>query len=301
MSIQVSGLSHIYSKGLPYQSVALDSVSFEVAGGEFFGIIGHTGSGKSTLVQHLNGLLKPDSGSIVIDGVDITKGKVPMHGIRRKVGLVFQYPEHQLFEESVYKDVAFGPLNLGLSADEAERCVREAIALVGLDFEEVSQRSPFELSGGQKRRIAIAGVLSMKPEILILDEPTAGLDPKTHNDVLLMIRRIHETTGNITILVSHNMSDIANCCEKILVLKKGGVLMQGAPAEVFVRKDELAASGLDVPPVMDFMQKLSAGGLDVKTDIFSVDDAVDEIVRALNDGKKETIANMNICVRNHPC
>lgn len=277
MSIQVNELSHIYSKGLPYQSVALNSVSFEAADGEFLGIIGHTGSGKSTLVQHLNGLLKPESGSIAIGGTDISKGGAPMRDIRRKVGLVFQYPEYQLFEESVYKDIAFGPLNLGLSAEEADECVRDAIKLVGLDFEQVSQRSPFELSGGQKRRVAIAGVISMKPEILILDEPTAGLDPKTHKDVLGMIKDIHEATGNTTILVSHNMSDIANCCEKILVLQKGGVLMHGTPAEVFARKGELSESGLSIPPVMDLMQRLSSGGLCVRTDIFDADAAADEI------------------------
>ena len=281
MSIQIKELTHVYNEGLPYESVALDSVSFDVFGGEFIGIIGHTGSGKSTLIQHLNGLLKPKSGSIVINGIDITKGDVPMRDIRRKVGLVFQYPEYQLFEENVYKDVAFGPLNLGLSAAEAEKCVREALEFVGLDFTEVSGRSPFELSGGQKRRVAIAGVISMKPEVLILDEPTAGLDPKTHKSILRMIKDIHDITGNITILVSHNMTDIADYCKKILMLNKGKAIMYETPKEVFKQRDILFSSGLDIPPVMDFMYKLSECGLNVKTDILNIDEAVDEIACAL--------------------
>ena len=281
MSIEVKGLTHIYNQGLPHESHALDSVSFDVADGEFMGIIGHTGSGKSTLIQHLNGLLKPNSGSIVINGTEITKAGVAMRDIRRKVGLVFQYPEYQLFEETVYKDVAFGPRNLGLGEEDADKCVREAIALVGLDFSEIAGRSPFELSGGQKRRVAIAGVISMKPEILILDEPTAGLDPKTHKDILHMIKEIHQTTGNIIIFVSHNMTDIANYCEKILVLEKGKVLMYGTAAEVFRQKDALFLSGLDIPPATEFMHRLVECGLSVKTDVFAADDAVDEIVRAL--------------------
>ena len=184
MSIQVKNLTHIYSEGLPYESVALKDVSFSIEDGEFVGVIGHTGSGKSTMVQHLNGLLKPHSGSITIGDVDITKGNVLMRDIRRKIGLVFQYPEYQLFEETVHKDVAFGPTNLGLPKEEVDQRVIEAINLVGLDYDEIGERSPFELSGGQKRRVAIAGVIAMKPEVLILDEPTAGLDPKAHKDVL---------------------------------------------------------------------------------------------------------------------
>jgi len=281
MSIQIKELTHIYSENLPYESVALDSVSFEIQSGSFVGLIGHTGSGKSTLVQHLNGLLKPKSGQIIIDGTDITKGGVPMRDVRRKVGLVFQYPEYQLFEESVYKDVIFGPTNLGLSEDEITECAREAIRLVGLDFDEVKDRSPFELSGGQKRRAAIAGVLAMKPEILILDEPTAGLDPKTHKDILVMIDNIHRATGNITILVSHNMSDIARHCEKIIVLEKGKLLMEGTAAEVFSNKEALSASGLDVPPIAELMNRLKGCGLDVLTEIFSTGEAAAEIAEAI--------------------
>jgi len=281
MSIQVKELTHIYSEGLPYESRALDSVSFDVSNGEFMGIIGHTGSGKSTLIQHLNGLLKPKSGSIVINGIDITKAGVPMRDIRKKVGLVFQYPEYQLFEENVYKDVSFGPQNLGLSEEEVDKCVREAIALVGLDFTEIAERSPFDLSGGQKRRVAIAGVISMKPEVLILDEPTAGIDPKTHKDILSMICGIHKTQGNIIILVSHNMSDIANYCDKVLVLDNGKVLMHGTPHEVFAKKEILEQTGLDVPPSVELLYKLNERGFSVNTNIFNADETSNEIATVL--------------------
>ena len=206
MSIRVEHLKHIYDKGMPTESLALDDVSFEIADGQMFGIIGHTGSGKSTLLQHLNGLLKPESGHIVIGDVDITEPDIAMTEIRKRIGLVFQYPEYQLFEETVAKDVAFGPRNLGLAEEEIQERVREAIELVGLDYETFKERSPFELSGGQKRRVAIAGVIAMRPEALILDEPTAGLDPKAHKDVLKMVEEVHRRTGNITILVSHNMA-----------------------------------------------------------------------------------------------
>ena len=221
MSIRVENLKHIYEKGMPTESLALDDVSFEVEDRQLFGIIGHTGSGKSTLLQHLNGLLKPDEGKIEIGGVDITEPGISMTEIRKRIGLVFQYPEYQLFEETVAKDVAFGPKNLGLSEAEAEERVREALELVGLDYELFKDRSPFDLSGGQKRRVAIAGVIAMKPEVLILDEPTAGLDPKAHKDVLAMVEEVHRITGNITILVSHNMADIARLSDKILVIDNG--------------------------------------------------------------------------------
>ena len=286
MAIQVKELTHIYSEGLPYELRALDSISFDVADGEFMGIIGHTGSGKSTLIQHLNGLLKPKTGNIIINEVDITEPNIAMREIRRKVGLVFQYPEYQLFEETVYKDIAFGPQNLGLSSEEIDVRIREALSLVGLDFDEMSQRSPFELSGGQKRRVAIAGVIAMKPEVLILDEPTAGLDPQTHKDILHMIKEIHKTTGNIVILVSHNMTDIAENCDKVLVLEKGKTLLYGTPKEVFLQKAKLELSGLDIPPVMDFMHMLKKRGLDLKEVIFNVDEAAEEIVRALKYGSE---------------
>ncbi|MBR3374434.1 MAG: energy-coupling factor transporter ATPase, partial [Firmicutes bacterium] len=233
MSIKVTKLNHIYDKGMPTEQKALTDVSFEIADGELVGIIGHTGSGKSTLLQHLNGLLKASSGSIEIGGTDITRPGVSMVEIRKKVGLVFQYPEYQLFEVSVAKDVAYGPGNLGLSQEEIDKRVREAIALVGLDYEKVKDRSPFELSGGQKRAVAIAGVVAMKPEVLILDEPTAGLDPRAHKDILRMIREVHEKTGNITILVSHNMGDVAEMADKVMVIDGGKLVIMGTPEEVF--------------------------------------------------------------------
>ncbi|HYE68284.1 MAG TPA: energy-coupling factor transporter ATPase, partial [Anaerovoracaceae bacterium] len=237
MQIQVKNLTHIYSEGMPYETVALTDISFEMEKGEFIGIIGHTGSGKSTLIQHLNGLIKPKSGSILIDGVDIAGKDVKMRDIRRQIGLVFQYPEYQLFEETVHKDVAFGPLNLGLTQDEADERVVEAIGLVGLNYEEIANRSPFELSGGQKRRVAIAGVIAMKPQILILDEPTAGLDPKAHADILQMIERIHEVQKNSIILVSHNMGDIARLSDRVFVMDRGKLAIIGTPAEVFQQAD----------------------------------------------------------------
>lgn len=281
MSIQVKDLTHIYSEGLPYESVALKDVSFTIEDGEFIGVIGHTGSGKSTMIQHLNGLLKPHSGSIIIGDVDITKGNVLMRDIRRKIGLVFQYPEYQLFEETVHKDVAFGPTNLGLPKEEVDQRVIEAINLVGLDYDEICERSPFELSGGQKRRVAIAGVIAMKPEVLILDEPTAGLDPKAHKDVLEMIKKIHETQKNITILVSHNMNDIAKLVDRVLVMEKGKLAIEGTPRQVFSQAQKLKEMGLALPQASEMMNKLRNRGFDIKEDILTNDEAFDELVKIL--------------------
>lgn len=286
MSIQVKNLTHIYSEGLPYESVALKDVSFSIEDGEFIGVIGHTGSGKSTMVQHLNGLLKPHSGSILIGDVDITKGNVLMRDIRRRIGLVFQYPEYQLFEETVHKDVAFGPTNLGLPKVEVDQRVIEAINLVGLDYDEICERSPFELSGGQKRRVAIAGVIAMKPEVLILDEPTAGLDPKAHKDVLEMIKKIHETQKNITILVSHNMNDIAKMVDKVLVMEKGKIAMEGTPRQVFSQAGKLKKMGLALPQASEMMNKLRNRGFDIKEGILTADEAFDELVRILKQNIK---------------
>lgn len=286
MSIQVKNLKHIYEKGMPTESVALEGVSFEVEDGELLGIIGHTGSGKSTLLQHLNGLLKPDEGTIVIGGVDITAPGVSMVEIRKRIGLVFQYPEYQLFEETVAKDVAFGPRNLGLDDSEIEERVREALELVGLDYEDMKDRSPFELSGGQKRRVAIAGVIAMRPEVLILDEPTAGLDPKAHKDVLKMIEDVHGKTGNITVLVSHNMADIANLSDKVLVIDSGRVVTMGTPEEVFSKRDELSSVGLDLPPITCLTEALRERGFKIRETILSVEDAADEIAEYLKAGGK---------------
>lgn len=286
MSIQVKHLTHIYEKGMPNESVALNDVSFEVEDGAFLGIIGHTGSGKSTLLQHLNGLLKPTEGSIVIGGVDITSPDVSMVEIRKRIGLVFQYPEYQLFEETVAKDVAFGPKNLGLSQDEIDERVREAIELVGLDYESIKDRSPFELSGGQKRRVAIAGVLAMRPEVLILDEPTAGLDPKAHKDVLKMIEKVHQKADNIIILVSHNMADIARMSDKVLVMDSSKMIMMGTPKEVFSRKQELSEVGLDLPPITQLTEALREKGMDLGETILSVDEAALQIANYLNNKGK---------------
>ena len=281
MSIRVENLIHIYDKGMPTEQLALDNISLTAEDGQMVGIIGHTGSGKSTLLQHLNGLLKPDSGRIVIGGTDITEPGVSMVQIRKKIGLVFQYPEYQLFEETVAKDVAFGPKNLGLSQEEIDERVREAIELVGLDFETIKDRSPFDLSGGQKRRVAIAGVVAMRPEVLILDEPTAGLDPKAHKDVLAMVEEVHRRTGNITILVSHNMADIARLCDKIIVIDSGKLVTTGTPYEVFSKKDELRAVGLELPPVTKFTESLRERGLQLESTILDIDQAADQIAAYL--------------------
>ena len=287
MSIQVRNLTHVYEPGMPTESVALKDVSFEIEDGQLVGIIGHTGSGKSTLLQHLNGLLKPTSGQIVVSGRDITAPGVSMVEIRKKIGLVFQYPEYQLFEETVAKDVAFGPKNLGLPEAEIDERVREAIELVGLDYEAVAERSPFELSGGQKRRVAIAGVIAMRPEVLILDEPTAGLDPKAHKDVLAMVEEVHRRTGNITILVSHNMADIARLSDKIMVVDSGRLIAVGTPEEVFARREQLEQVGLALPPVTQFTEALRSRGLPLSETILSADQAVEEIYQYLKGITKE--------------
>ena len=281
MSIEVKGLIHIYNEGLPHESVELEGVTFSAQDGQLVGIIGHTGSGKSTLVQHLNGLLKPKSGSIVVGGTDITSDGVVMRDIRKKIGLVFQYPEYQLFEETVAKDVAFGPANLGLSEAEIDECVKEAIEMVGLDYEKVKNVSPFELSGGQKRRAAIAGVIAMKPEVLILDEPTAGLNPKAHADILNMVETIHRKSKNIIFLVSHNMNDIARMSDKVLVMNHGRLVMDGTPAEVFSREEELKSMGLALPDSMEIMMRLKKAGMDINTDCLTMDEAAEEIAKVL--------------------
>lgn len=281
MSIQVKHLTHIYSEGLPQQSVALEDVTFSAEDGQFVGIIGHTGSGKSTLVQHLNGILKPKSGQILVSGTDITAEGVVLRDIRKKIGLVFQYPEYQLFEETVEKDVAFGPGNLGLGEDESRRRVKEAIELVGLDYEEIRKRSPFDLSGGQKRRVAIAGVIAMKPEVLILDEPTAGLDPKAHRDVLQMIEKVHSHEGNIIFLISHNMDDIARMADKILVMDNGRLAMQGTAEEIFSQEEKLASMGLALPSSAQLMKLARKKGLPFDGNFLRIEDAEEALYQFL--------------------
>lgn len=281
MSVKVENLTHIYNEGLPHESVAVQDVSFSIEDGQIAGIIGHTGSGKSTLVQHLNGLIRPKTGSIYIDEENICDDRTVMREIRKKVGLVFQYPEYQLFEETVFKDVAFGPKNIGLADDELEDRVKEAIELVGLDYEQIKDKSPFDLSGGQKRRVAIAGVIAMKPKVLILDEPTAGLDPKAHKDVLDMIIRVHEHENNITVMVSHNMEDIASMCDKVIVMDKAHAVMEGTPQEVFARRTELRQMGLAAPPVTELIDMLNDRGFELDRNILTRDRAVEEIYRAI--------------------
>ena len=281
MSIEVRGLTHIYSEGLPHESIAIEDVTFKAEAGQLVGIIGHTGSGKSTLMQHLNGLLKPKSGTIVIGETDITVDGVVMRDIRRKIGLVFQYPEYQLFEETVAKDVAFGPRNLGLSEEEIDARIEEAVEMVGLDYHAIKNVSPFDLSGGQKRRVAIAGVIAMKPEVLILDEPTAGLNPKAHEDILEMVKTIHRNENNIIFLVSHNMNDIARMSDKVLVIDHGKLVMDGTPEEVFSRGEELKAMGLDVPDSMEIVSRLKAKGMDIKGACLTMDEAADKIAEIL--------------------
>lgn len=273
MSIEVKNLKHIYNKGMPEESIAIEDVSFKINDGEFVGIIGHTGSGKSTLVQHLNGLLKPEKGEICINDKKITASGFPMIEMRKHIGLVFQYPEYQLFEEDVKTDVAFGPKNLGLTQEEIDLRVREAIELVGLDYDKVADVSPFELSGGQKRRVAIAGVIAMKPEVLILDEPTAGLDPRAHRDVLNMIEIIHKNVSGIIILVSHNMNDIAAMTDRVLVMDDGRLVMNDSPSKVFANNKKLLDMGLGLPDVTKLMYELKKRGLDVDTDVLTMEDA----------------------------
>ena len=268
--IRVDNLTHTYGVGTPFQRSAVEGLSLDIRRGEFLGIIGHTGSGKSTLIQHLNGLLKPSSGTIYLDGADIWAEPKKIRSVRFRVGLVFQYPEYQLFEDTVRKDIAFGPKNMGLDAREVERRVLAAIEAVGLD-ESVLDKSPFALSGGQKRRVAIAGVMAMEPEVLILDEPTAGLDPRGRESILQMLREYHEKRGSTVVLVSHSMEEIARNAQRIIVLSGGGVCMEGTPAEVFARADELEAVGLDVPQSTKIAAALRRRGMAVEGSIFTVD------------------------------
>ena len=275
--LQVQNLSHIYSVGTPFEHCALDDVSFSVERGEFIGIIGHTGSGKSTLIQHLNGLLKPTSGSVLLDGKDIWSDKKLTRQARYRVGLVFQYPEYQLFEETVYKDIAFGPKNMGLDPKEIDRRVREAADFVGL-AEEQLEVSPFDLSGGQKRRVAIAGVIAMEPEVLILDEPTAGLDPVGREDILANIERYRQAKNATIMMVSHSMDDVARLTDRLLVMNGSRLAMDGAPGEVFARAVELVEMGLSIPSVTKVFMQLSRMGLDVGS-VYTVEQAVAALER----------------------
>ena len=279
--LQVQNLNYIYSAGTPFEHQALQDVSFSVSRGEFIGIIGHTGSGKSTLMQQLNGLLKPTSGTILLDGKDIWSDKKLTRQARFRVGLVFQYPEYQLFEETVYKDIAFGPKNMGLSSEEIDRRVRDAAATVGLTEQQL-QVSPFDLSGGQKRRVAIAGVIAMEPEVLILDEPTAGLDPRGREEILKNIEDYRRTHNATVMMVSHSMDDVARLTDRLLVLNGSRLVMDGSPAEVFARSEELIEMGLNIPQVTRVFLELKAMGLDVEP-VYTIDQAV-AVLKTLRGG-----------------
>lgn len=282
MSIVIEKLDYIYGEGTPFQKRALKSIDLTIEKGSFLGLIGHTGSGKSTLIQHINGLLKPSSGKITVNGICITDGKIKLRTIRQKVGLVFQYPEHQLFEETIYKDIAFGPKNLGLSEDEIEDRVFNAMKSVGLDYDRYKDRSPFDLSGGQKRRVAIAGVLAMDPEVLILDEPTAGLDPRGRDEILGQIQELRKSKSDITIiLVSHSMEDIAELVDRIILMNEGEIKLDGSPKEVFRNVEEVESYGLAVPQITYFMRALKSKYPELNEEIYTVEDAKSEILRLL--------------------
>jgi energy-coupling factor transport system ATP-binding protein len=279
MSITTENIKYVYSEGTPFRTLALDDVTITINQGEFVGIIGHTGSGKSTLIQLFNGLELPTEGSVVVDGIIVGADKKKLKLIRQTVGLVFQYPEYQLFEETVAKDVAFGPINLNLSQEEVDYRVKEALELVGFNYKKIKDASPFDLSGGQKRRVAIAGVLAMKPDYLILDEPTAGLDPAGRNEIFGQIKKLHEKSNVTVVLVSHSMEDIAKLVERVVVLSKGKIHMQGTPKEIYSQAEELQNIGLGIPQIASIVKELRSRGFNIKPDILSVEEAKEEILK----------------------
>ena len=279
--IEINNLTHIYSEGLPFEKKAVDDISLKVEENEFIGLIGHTGSGKSTFIQHLNGLLKPSSGEIIIDGTRVDKSGANLTDLRKKVGLVFQYPEYQLFEETIERDIAFGPKNLDISDEEVQERVKSSMESVGLDYKTYKDKSPFELSGGLKRRVAIAGVLAMEPKVLILDEPTAGLDPRGRDEILSEIKSIHEKRKMTVILVSHSMEDVAKIAERIVVLDKGKVFLDGEPRDIFREEDKLLGGGLGIPQITSLMRTLKKKGLDINEDAITVEEAKESLKKYL--------------------
>ena len=282
--IKAENVNYIYQQGMPFERQALYDVNIEIEDGSLVALIGHTGSGKSTLIQHFNALVKPTSGKIIINGIDVTAPKADLRLVRKTAGLVFQYPEHQLFEETVYKDIAFGPKNMGFSDEKIDKRVRESAALVGLKEKHLT-RSPFDLSGGQKRRVAIAGVLAMNPKVLILDEPTAGLDPKGRDEILATIKKLHEENKEmIIIFVSHSMEDVAKTAERVIVMNDGHVEMQGTVAEVFAQAEHLQKIGLNVPQVTLLTDKLRLAGYDLPEHIYTVKYAADAIKKLIGGG-----------------
>lgn len=277
MSIVIEHLNYVYMTGGPYETKALSDVNLTIHDGEFIGLIGHTGSGKSTLVQHLNGLIMPTSGRVLVDGMDLADKGTDRRAVRQRVGLVFQYPENQLFEETVEKDIAFGPKNLGLDDAEIDRRVRDAMRRVALDYDRLHDRSVFELSGGQMRRVAIAGVLAMEPQVLVLDEPCAGLDPRGREEILGLIRKLHEEAGTTIVMVSHSMDDVASLAERVIVMNHGELVMDGAPRDVFACGEELRGMGLDVPQAVQLAGKLRERGFDIPEGIYRIEEIKAEI------------------------
>ncbi|MBP2638834.1 MAG: ecfA2 1 [Firmicutes bacterium] len=286
MSIIFDNVTYTYMPGTPYQRTAIQNINLTINRGEFVGIIGHTGSGKSTLVQHMNALIAPSSGQVTVDGIDLKQKNQEAREARRRVGMVFQYPEHQLFEETIYQDIAFGPKNMGLAEDQIESRVRRAMDFVGLDYETFKDRSPFNLSGGQMRRVAIAGVIALEPDYLALDEPAAGLDPCGRDEIFGQIVKLHQKTGITVILVSHNMEDIARFAERVLVMNNGQVSLDGSPMEIFSSgRETLREAGVDVPPITTLIEKLRAGGLAISNEALTPEAAAEEIYQAVR-GRK---------------
>ena len=286
MSIEVRELSHCYSEGSALQTVALDRVSFTAGDGEFIGIIGHTGSGKSTLVQHLNGLLKPSSGQVLINGEDLNGEHVDRRRLRQQIGLVFQYPEYQLFEETVAKDIAFGPKNQGLSPEDIDRRVHHAMECVYLDYDRYADKSPFELSGGQMRRVAIAGVLAMDPSVLILDEPTAGLDPKGRDSILTMLEELHEKEHKTILMVSHSMDDMARLAQRLIVMSEGRIVAIGTPAEIFSQEEMMTSIGLGIPEAARLCRRLREKGYDLPDNLYRKDELKTHLLRLWKEAGK---------------
>lgn len=284
MSIVIEHLNYTYMAGGPYETKALHDVNLTIGDGEFIGLIGHTGSGKSTLVQHLNGLIMPTSGRVLVDGMDLADKATDRRAVRQRVGLVFQYPENQLFEETVEKDIAFGPKNLGLDEEEIARRVKDAMRRVALDYDVLHDRSVFELSGGQMRRVAIAGVLAMEPQVLVLDEPCAGLDPRGREEILGLIRDLHRESGATIVMVSHSMDDVASLAERVIVMNHGEVVMDGAPRDVFSCGEELRGMGLDVPQAVQLAAKLRSRGFDIPEGIYRIEEIQAEIEKIAQKG-----------------
>ena len=286
MSIEVRHLTHCYSEGSALSTVALSDICMTIADGEFLGIIGHTGSGKSTLVQHLNGLLKPTAGQVLVDGEDLNGEHVNRRALRQRIGLVFQYPEYQLFEETVAKDIAFGPKNQGLPKEEISERVRYAMDCVHLDYEKYSERSPFELSGGQMRRVAIAGVLAMKPAVLILDEPTAGLDPRGRDRILTMLEELHRRENTTIVMVSHSMDDMARLATRLIVMSEGKIVATGTPREIFVQQEMMTSIGLDVPQAALLCHRLREKGYDLPADLYRPEELQEHLLRLWKETKQ---------------